>query len=56
MTATMPPTRYFFQWPVSEMILPVTMLETRSPPTIAIDIRPAWVGVMPRASWKYWLR
>ena len=26
------------------------------PPTMAIDIRPAWVGLMPRATWKYWLR
>ena len=42
--------------PVSVMIRPVTMLETSRPPTIAIDIRPASVGLMPRASWKYWLR
>ena len=38
------------------MIRPVTMLDTSRPPTIAIDIRPASVGLMPRASWKYWLR
>ena len=38
------------------MIRPVTMLETSRPPTIAIDIRPASVGLIPRASWKYWLR
>ena len=31
------------------MIRPVTMLETNSPPTMAIDISPASVGVMPRA-------
>ena len=35
------------------MIRPVTMLETSRPPTIAIDIRPASVGLMPRAIWKY---
>ena len=52
----MPPTRYRFQRPVAVMIRPVTMLETSRPPTIATDIRPALVGLMPRASWKYWLR
>ena len=54
MTSTMPPTRYRFHRPVSLMIRPVTMLETSSPPTIAIDISPASVGDMPRAIWKYW--
>ena len=29
------------------MIRPVVMLETTRPPTIAIDIRPAWVGLIP---------
>ena len=52
-TKTMPPTRNFFQRPVSLMIRPLTMLETSRPPTIAIDIRPACVGDIPRASWKY---
>ena len=55
-TATMPPTRYRFQRPVRVMMRPVTMLEITSPATIAMDIRPAWVGLIPRASWKYWLR
>jgi hypothetical protein len=32
---------------------PLTMLETSRPPTIAIDIRPARVGLLPRAIWKY---
>ena len=49
-------TRKRFQRPVVEIRRPDTMLETSSPPTIAIDIRPASVGLMPRASWKYWLR
>ena len=52
-TRIMPPTRNFFQRPVSLMIRPVVMLETSRPPTIAIDIRPACVGDIPRASWKY---
>ncbi len=56
MTSTMPPTSHRFQRPVAVMIRPLTMLETSSPPTIAIDISPASVGDMPRASWKYWLR
>ena len=56
MTSTMPPTRNRFQRPVAVMIRPERMLETSRPPTIAIDIRPALVGLMPRASWKYWLR
>ena len=34
------------------MIRPVTMLETSRPPTMQIDIRPASVGLMPRARWK----
>ena len=55
-TSTMPPTRYRFHRPVSLMIRPVTMLETSRPPTMATDIRPASVGVMPRAFWKYSLR
>ena len=55
-TRTMPPTSHRFQRPVVVMIRPVVMLETSSPPTMAIDIRPASVGLMPRASWKYWLR
>ena len=38
------------------MIRPVTMLETTSPPTMKTVISPAWVGLMPRAIWKYWLR
>ena len=29
------------------------MLENSSPPTMAMVIRPAWVGLMPRAIWKY---
>ncbi len=49
----MPPTRNRFQRPVVEMIRPVAMLESSRPPTIAIDIRPAWVGLMPCAIWKY---
>ena len=52
----MPLTSHRFQRPVAVMIRPVVMLETSSPPTIAIDISPASVGLMPRASWKYWLR
>ena len=52
----MPPTSQRFHRPVSLMIRPLTMLETNSPPTIAIDIRPASVGVIPREIWKYWLR
>ena len=55
-TRTMPLTSQRFQRPVAVMIRPVMMLETSRPPTIAIDIRPASVGLMPRASWKYWLR
>ena len=35
------------------MIRPVAMLETSRPPTSASDIRPARVGDMPRAIWKY---
>ena len=42
-----------FHSPVREMIRPVVMLETSRPPTIAMDISPAWVGVIPRAIWKY---
>src|SRR6478672_338144 len=52
-TSTMPPTRNFFQRPVLELIRPVPMLETSRPPTIAMDIRPACVGDMPCAIWKY---
>jgi len=55
-TRTMPPTRKRFHRPVVVMIRPVTMLDTNRPPTIAIDIRPASVGVIPREIWKYWLR
>jgi hypothetical protein len=35
------------------MMRPVVMLETSSPPTMNIVIRPARVGVMPWAIWKY---
>ena len=52
-TSTMPPTRNFFHLPVAVMTRPETMLETSSPPTMQMDIRPACVGDMPRASWKY---
>ena len=52
-TKTMPPIRNFFHLPVAVMIRPDTMLETSSPPTMQIDISPACVGDMPRASWKY---
>ena len=55
-TSTIPPTSQRFHTPVSLMIRPLTTLETNRPPTIAIDIRPASVGLMPRAVWKYWLR
>ena len=55
-TSTMPPTRKRFQRPVSLMIRPETRLDRNRPPTIAIDIRPASVGDIPRAVWKYWLR
>ena len=56
MTKTMPPTSHRFHRPVRVMTRPLMMLETSRPPTIAIDIRPASVGLIPRASWKYWLR
>ena len=56
MTSTRPPTSHRFHRPVAEMIRPLRMLETSRPPTIAMDIRPALVGLMARASWKYWLR
>ena len=56
MTAIMPPTRNRFHRPVREMIRPMIMLESARPSTRFIDIRPAWVGVIPRESWKYWLR
>ena len=52
-TRTMPPTRKFFHRPVLVMRRPLAMLETSSPPTMATDMRPALVGDMPRASWKY---
>ena len=55
-TSTMPPTSHFFQMPVRLIARPLTMLETSRPPTIAMDIRPASVGDIPRANWKYWLR
>ena len=55
-TSVMPPTRNFFHRPYFVISRPLTMLETSSPPTMATDIRPASVGLMPRASWKYWLR
>ena len=52
MTATMPPTSHRFHRPVAVMIRPLTMLETSSPPTMQIDIRPASVGLMSLARWK----
>ena len=52
-TIALPLTRNRFQRPVAVMMRPLTMLETSSPPTIATDINPASVGLMPRASWKY---
>ena len=56
MTRTMPPTRNRFQRPGrGDDPAGARCVETSRPPTIAIDIRPAWVGVMPRAIWKYWL-
>ena len=56
MTATMPPTSQRFHTPVALMIRPLMMLETSRPPTMQIDIRPASVGLMSLARWKYRLR
>ncbi|GAB3883761.1 hypothetical protein GCM10027612_16390 [Microbispora bryophytorum subsp. camponoti] len=51
-----PETRKTFQWPVRVMICPETVEEIARPRIIGSVIRPATVGVSPRASWKYWLR
>src|SRR4029453_45700 len=39
--------------PLRVITLPETRLATMRPPTIAIDINPAWGGDIPRAIWKY---
>ena len=56
MTAPIPPSSHRFHRPVVEMTRPLVMEETSRPPTSAIDIRPARVGLIPRAFWKYSLR
>ena len=52
MTSAMPPTSQRFHRPVWVMIRPERMLETSRPPTMQTDIRPASVGLIPRARWK----
>ena len=53
MTSTMPATRKRFHRPVLVMMRPLPMLDTSSPPTIAMDISPARVGDIACAIWKY---
>ena len=56
MTRTIPPTSQRFHTPVRVMMRPLRMLETSSPPTMQTDIRPASVGLIALARWKYRLR
>ncbi len=56
MSSTEPTMRYGFHWPKRVMSAPTPMDDSRRPAIIGIVMRPASVGVAPRASCMYWLR
>ena len=52
----LPTTRYGFQWPKRVISAPTPTDDSRSPAIIGIVMRPASVGVAPRAICMYWPR